>query len=280
MRTFKEFLSEKKVLLEKLITFGGQAYPKFGQILILAGGAGSGKGFVLDKLVGIEGNVLDVDALKALAIGSTKFSQRVKSELGVDIKELKLDNPENVSTIREILADIYGITKRNEQRVFSSVITAHPDRKPNLIFDVTLKDIGKLDEITRNAKRLGYDDKNIHLVWVINSVDVAMKQNRERDRVVPEEILMSTHRGVSQTMQDLLKGNVNLSKYLDGDIWFAFNKAGVDVNIEKSKDGGSYIIDADYVQVKRKGKPVITYDQLSDSIIRKIREYTPKTTNW
>lgn len=28
---------------EKLITFGGKAYPKFGQIILLSGGAGSGK---------------------------------------------------------------------------------------------------------------------------------------------------------------------------------------------------------------------------------------------
>ena len=50
-------------LLEALITFGGQAYPKFGNVVIMAGGAGSGKGFVKDKLVGVEGFTFDVDAL-------------------------------------------------------------------------------------------------------------------------------------------------------------------------------------------------------------------------
>ena len=49
----EEYISEQyEVLLEKLITFGGKAYPKFGNIVIMAGGAGSGKGFVKDKLVG------------------------------------------------------------------------------------------------------------------------------------------------------------------------------------------------------------------------------------
>ena len=47
-------------LMEALITFGGKAYPKFGNVVIMAGGAGSGKGFVKDNLVGIEGFTFDV----------------------------------------------------------------------------------------------------------------------------------------------------------------------------------------------------------------------------
>ena len=39
---------EHKSLQEKLITFGKKAYPKFGNVVILAGGAGSGKGFQLE----------------------------------------------------------------------------------------------------------------------------------------------------------------------------------------------------------------------------------------
>ena len=43
----EEYIEEQyDVLIEKLITFGGKAYPKFGNVVIMAGGAGSGKGFV------------------------------------------------------------------------------------------------------------------------------------------------------------------------------------------------------------------------------------------
>lgn len=37
MKSFNEF---NEYLLEKLITFGGKAYPKFGNVVILAGGGG------------------------------------------------------------------------------------------------------------------------------------------------------------------------------------------------------------------------------------------------
>ena len=39
MRSFKQFCQEALQLDEKLVTFGNQAYPNFGQVVILAGDA-------------------------------------------------------------------------------------------------------------------------------------------------------------------------------------------------------------------------------------------------
>ena len=79
MLSFEKFMTEEYgELSEKLITFAKQAYPKFGNILILAGGAGSGKGFIKDKLVGMEGFTFDVDALKTLAAKTPAIAKKVK----------------------------------------------------------------------------------------------------------------------------------------------------------------------------------------------------------
>jgi hypothetical protein len=99
--------SQYDELMEALITFGGQAYPKFGNVVIMAGGAGSGKGFVKDKLVGIEGKVFDVDELKTLAAKTPIIRRRAKAEFGVDLeklaKNLKIDK--NVAKLHEIIVD-------------------------------------------------------------------------------------------------------------------------------------------------------------------------------
>ena len=269
-----------EIISEKLITFGGKAYPKFGQIVILAGGAGSGKGFVLSNLLGIEGNTLDVDALKKLAIGSEKFAKRVKEETGQDIKKFDLRQSENVSKLHELLSDVYGITKANERRIFTGALAAPSDRKPNLIFDVTLSDMGKLEKVTRNARELGYDKENIHLVWVINDVNIALQQNRGRSRVVPEEILLDTHEGASLTMRKLVDSDIKVSKYLDGDIWFAFNKVGVDTEKQESERGGSYISDANYIQVKKKGRKPMDLMDIGQRLLLKIKYYTPNIKTW
>ena len=280
MYSFKSFCEQVLELDEALVTFGKKAYPKFGQIVILAGGAGSGKGFVLSNLLGIEGNVLDVDALKALAIGSNKFAARVKDETGVDLANLNLREPDNVKTLHDILANVYGITKSNQQRVFSSALAAPDDRKPNLIFDVTLKDIKKLDDITRNAVNLGYDKKNIHVVWVLNDIEMAKQQNLERDRVVPADILLSTHEGVALTMSKLMNMGSSLTSYLDGDMYIVFNKRGEDTTMVKSPSGGAYILSANYLQIKKQGKKVMGKSELSDEIRNKTRDYTPEIPNW
>jgi len=300
MKSFNTFLQESfsleesSMLLEKLITFGGQAYPKFGNIVIMAGGAGSGKGFVKDKLVGIEGKVFDVDELKSLASKTPVIVKRIKDEMGVDLPELakNLKNPDNVGKLHGIMGDYLKLDSRVKKSMYTSIIAAAPDRKPNIIFDVTLKDLQKLEKIARDASMLGYDKKNIHIVWVVNDIEVAKKQNKERDRVVPSEILVNTHRGAANTMGDILNMGKRLSKYMDGDIAFAFNKIGVDANLAKSDKGGkkigmkgntkggSFIKDANYFYVKRKGKPPTPVDKLDKEIRMKISNYVPKGVDW
>jgi hypothetical protein len=69
---------------------------------------------------------------------------------------------------------------------------------------VTLKDLPKLEKIAREAAMLGYDKKNIHIVWVVNDIEVAQQQNKARARTVPSEILVNTHRGAANTMGDII----------------------------------------------------------------------------
>ena len=279
----EEYIKEQyDVLLEKLITFGGKAYPKFGNIVIMAGGAGSGKGFVKDKLVGIEGRVFDVDELKTLAAKTPIIRKRVMDEFGVDLEKLaaNLKTAENVAKLHEIIGDAMNLPDKRMQVMYASVLSAPADRKPNIIFDVTLKDLRKLEKLTRQVSGIGYEKKNIHIVWVVNDIEVAKSQNVKRDRTVPVEILVNTHRGASQTMLDIINMGKSLKKYMDGDIVFAFNKVGVDSDVAVSGKGGMYIKDANYFYVKRAGKQVQSADSISKDLRAKIASYVPKNAEW
>lgn len=274
MYSFSTFINEK------LMIFGKSSYPKFGHVVILAGGAGSGKGFQSSTLLGIEGKTLDVDELKKLAIGSTKFAAKVKEETGHDLKSLDLKVPENVSRVHEILSSVYNMDKKRESALFASILTAPQDRKPNIIFDVTLKGRSKLESITRNVKELGYDPKNIHIVWVVNKIDVAIEQNKSRDRVVPEEILLDTHEGAAMTMKAILDMGDKLKSYMDGVIYLTFNAVGIDTSVEKSGNGGKYVKDANYIKVKEVGKRQLSSSELGDEVYDKIKSYVPKVDSW
>lgn len=274
----KDFILEK-YLNEKLITFGGKAYPKFGQVVILAGGAGSGKGFVQKKLMGIEGITFDVDRLKELVMLSDKYASLVKQEFGADVSKLNLKNKDDVSKLHDIVSTL-KISDKKIANVFASVISADPTRKPNLIFDVTLKDMTKLYNLIRRVEEMGYYKKNISLVWVVNQIEVAIAQNAERSRTVSPEILMATHEGASFTMNTLLRKGEDITKFLDGDIVLAFNSVNVDTKITKSDKGGSYVEEANYVVIKEKEKPMIKFSDIEDKIIDKIKRYVPNSYIW
>jgi predicted kinase len=280
MKTFKEYLTEEEILLEKLITFGGKAYPKFGNVVILAGGAGSGKGFVKDNLIGLEGIGFDVDELKKMAIQSVGIRKTVKTKLGIDLQSLDLKNSEHVGTLHDVIGDYLNLPNKRTETVYRSILTADPERKPNLIFDVTLKNMKKLADISRQIQRVGYAKENIHIVWIVNDIEIAQKQNKERDRRVPAEILIDTHRGVSQTMRQLVDDESALAKYMNGDLVFAFNKIKVDSELAVSGKGGKYIKDSNYVYIKRRGQAPLGYSAISGEMRKKIASYVPKNVSW
>ena len=302
MKSFNSFLKEEillaeqqaEILMEKLITFGGKAYPKFGNIVLMAGGAGSGKGFILSNLVGLEGKVFDVDELKTMASKTPAIKRRVARELGVDIEDLasNLKDPKNVEKLHDIMGNYLEIDKRKERAFYRGVLAADPDRKPNIIFDMTLKSLDKLDRVAKDAAKLGYDKKNIHIVWVVNDIEVAKQQNQKRARTVPSEILINTHRGAANTMGDIINMGTKLKQYIDGDIVFAFNKVGVDATLQKgagkgrkigmrgTTSGGMSLKDANYFYVKRAGQKPTSIDKLDKAIRAKIASYVPKNVDW
>jgi hypothetical protein len=116
-------------------------------------------------------------------------------------------------------------------------------------------------------------------VWIINDIEIAKQQNTQRDRQVPVEILVNTHRGASHTMHDIVNMGNDLKKYMDGDIVFAFNKVKVDSDVAKSDKGGMYIKDAKYFYVKRAGKPV-DETKLTADLRAKISSYVPPSVSW
>lgn len=252
----------------------------------------SGKGFVQSTLLGVEGKTFDVDELKKLAMNNAKVVANIKRDHGIDISKFDLRNPADVSALHDIIGRKMNLPRTQIDSFLSTAGVADPDRKPNMIFDVTMKGIDKLQNISRDAIGAGYDPKNIHVVWVINDIEIAQKQNAGRPRVVPADILMSTHKGAAMTMGDVLDGSIDLSKVMDGDIWLVFNQENVDStttdsplgvtapnsqtpNKKPSKFANFTIDTANIILVKKTGQK-IDKDKITDVVIRQITDYVPK----
>lgn len=285
---FKSFLQQAQ-LDEALITFGNKR-PKYNQAVIIAGGAGSGKGFVIENLIGIQAKVLDVDQIKGMIIhpGTPKLNQKIMDKYGIDVTKMDLRNPEEVSKLHHI-NDEMGISQKVQDQFFLDMERlAKKELLPNVIFDSTMKSEKKLREIVETLSAAGYKHENIHIVWVVNDVNVAKQQNKERDRVVPEDILVQTHELVAANMSVLLKTS-GLDKYVGGDVWFVFNKKFVDSTLvfsgnaaqdpmfSKKAGKGAYVKDAVLLKVKAKGKRSMSYSEIADKYVLKIGSYIPKS---
>lgn len=259
------------IFTESLLNIGCQEYPKYNQVLILAGGAGSGKGFQLQNIIGLHGKVLDVDKFKEMALHNAVIQGMIKRKTGVDLRNhpLNLKNPADVSFLHQIVKD----THLEELWWKNREATKTFDNKPNLIFDKTCKTFSDIVKIRDAVLALGYQKENIHLVWVLNKISIALQQNQKRERQVDPNILISTHKGVSQTMQQFLKLGDEISQYIDGDIWISFNQANVDVFSRQTKTGEVIIDKMHAFKVKSQGKPEDP-NKFQPELIQKIKEYT------
>src|SRR6056300_178186 len=97
MLRFSEYLTEDLIS----VNGKGKRFPQFGNVVIMAGGAGSGKGHILDKLLGIEGHTYNVDDLKKLSPRSPLLRKKAKEKLGVDLKKYDTTIPGQEDVLKD-----------------------------------------------------------------------------------------------------------------------------------------------------------------------------------
>ena len=188
MKRFINFLLEKLIILGK-----GK---REGQLLWLVGGAGSGKGFA-------RANFIENDKFKALDVDELKGQLIKLSKLGKAdpmLAKLNLRNPKDVEYLHKYVKD----KKLPEKKLTNILKGAKDGTLPNILFDVTLGREGKIEDLMARLLKLGYDKRNMHIVWVLTDYSIAVKQNQERERIVSADILLDTHVGSAVEMHKFL----------------------------------------------------------------------------
>lgn len=270
MITFKEHaeMRDYQQLDEKLIMYNqGKRY---GQVVFLAGGAGSGKGFAQNNFMESDKfKVFDVDELKKLFIKVRNL-------------DMNLRNPEDVFKLHMMVKDSGVKDKRLLALAKSVSQSKSKDTLPNLMFDVTLKEIDDIKEMMPMLTALGYDSKNIHVTWVLTDYYVAVKANQERDRVVPDDILLQTHVGASKTMSNIIRGK--LPRGVDGEVRVILNNRRNTIPfsdkdgkpIKGSGSGKIVVKDFTYVTLKKSGKKFEKESSIQKQVYNWIEDNVPK----
>jgi len=272
MLTFSQFLAEK-YLEEKLIMYNqGKRY---GQIVFLAGGAGSGKGFAIANFMEKEKfKVRDVDEWKKafIKLADTKG-------MYPEIQGLKLKNPKDVYKIHKFVKE-KNIKDKSLDLLLRDANTRH---LPNIIFDITMKDASDIGTIIPKLTEAGYDSKNIHLTWVLTNYAVAIVNNRNRERVVADDIMLLSHEGAAVNMYDVIKGK--LPRGLNGSVRVILNNRDntipfVDPDTKKpmkTPQGNILVKDFTYLTFKKEGKSVGPEMDVKRQLLGWIAANVPKT---
>jgi len=272
MLTFLQFLAEQ-YLEEKLILYNqGKRY---GQIVFLAGGAASGKGFAIRNFMEKEKfKVRDVDAWKTafmtLADTTNKYPE---------IKGLNLKNSKDVVKLHNFVK-AKGIKEKSLDLLLRDVNARHA---PNVIFDITMKDTSNIDAVIPKLLEVGYDPKNIHLTWVLTNYAVAIKNNKNRPRVVADDIMFLSHEGAALSMYEVIKGKI--PKGLDGGVRVILNNRDntipwLDPDTNKpmlTKQGNIKVKDFTYLTLKKEGKKIGPEMGVKRQILGWIEENVPDT---
>jgi len=267
MLTFSQYLEEKLILY--------QQGKKYGQIVFLAGGAGSGKGFAIKNFMeGEKFKIRDVDEWKKAFMKMADLQDKFP-----EIKGLNLKNPKDVYKMHMFVKKS-GIKDKSLDLLLRDANSA---TLPNIMFDITMKDASDIGDVIPKLKEAGYDSNNIHLTWVLTNYAVAIVNNRNRERVVPEDIMLLSHEGAAKNMYNVVKGK--LPKGLNGGVRVVLNNREntipyVDPETKKpvkTKHGKLVIQDFTYLTFKREGKTIAPEADVKKELLGWISANVPKT---
>jgi len=296
MIDFKRFVENGSVQLDETLIIPNKGKTS-GQVVLMVGGGGSGKGYSIKNFMKAETyKVYDVDELKKRIIKLD--SVRAKYP---EVDTLDFKNPADVGKL-------HGIVKAEklDQRYIDFLLNMakNASELPNLLFDKTGRSVGELEKVTSKLVNIGYDPKNIHIIWVLTNYAVAVEQNAGRDRVVPAEIMLQTHTGAAQTMLGVINNelpdNVNGEVYvilggIDNTSFILTNPD--DKDSKKIKTKSNVKLDSTfftggkkkpmavmkkkggfkYLKIKDVGKAVITKTDLQKKIRKWVKDNVPKS---
>ncbi len=280
---YRKTLEYDEQLNEKLIMYNqGKRY---GQVVFVVGGAASGKGFAISNFMEKDKfKIRDVDEWKSAFIKLDQIARRRmvtgKGQRGVvtGTRRLNLRKSQDVFNLHQIVDDI-GVKDKTLNYLLGDA--NNKETLPNIIFDITGKDIKSIAKNLPMLMAVGYEPQNIHLTWVLTKFSVAVERNQSRERVVPDDIMFTTHMGASQTMSTVIRGQI--PRGINGGIYVILNNRENTVPFVRDgkpvvdKNTGDIMVkDFTYVTLKKPGKRFVKEKDIQRQLYSWIQSNVPE----
>lgn len=272
MNKFSHFLQER------LVQYNNGK--KYGQVVFLAGGGGSGKGFAISNFLDLSSyKVIDVDKFKDAFLKLNQITHKYP-----EIADLNLSSPSDLNILHQFVKRT-GIAKKQLDYLFDP--SQGVGQLKNIVFDETGKDLETYSIVPRLLD-MGYHPRDLHITWIFTNFREAVQNNIKRGagggRQVSDEILFKAHAGAAKTMYEIIFKN-KLPAGVDGSITVTLNNKNetvvyTDANGNPIKDSKGNIIvkDFTYLTLKKPGRPIMSEKSLLDKFREWILNNSPDTS--
>jgi predicted kinase len=208
----------KEVIIEILTE--GVDDPGILKCVFMAGGPGSGKSFTAKEIFGVGKGLtqsFSVGGLK-LVNSDTAFEKGLKDN-GINPKELgkiEKEDPElwdKITGKDSIRSKAKALTQKQQ--------SFYEAGRLGMIIDGTGDEVSKIKKKKQHAEKLGYD---CYMVFVNTSLEVALERNRNRDRVLPDDLVTDIWKACQNNLgafQTIFSGNFVI---VDNTVYKPINK--------------------------------------------------------
>jgi len=204
-----ELLNIKEALLEQMIIEGVDD-PGILKCVFMAGGPGSGKSFTAMEIFGIDKRLKASFSSTGLkSVNSDSAFEKGLKDNGIDPKDLARIEREEPELWDKITGTPGGIRDRAKQLTAKQKKFYEAGRL-GMIIDGTGHVYSKIQKNKKYAESLGYDT---YMVFVNTSLEVAQERNKNRERVLPDDLLEKSWSDVQNNLgkfQNLFGGNFRI----------------------------------------------------------------------
>jgi len=167
--TFKRFLLENRVVTPKI---------PYNNLIIIMGLPGAGKSTIFEK------GLLNID-------NAVHVTPDTWIELFAKTNKKDLTNPKHTAEIYRNISNIHrGFTGR----------IIKPEARSNFVLETLGRNPFNIQNLIIRTKK---KDMRVVLVYVRTSLQAALENNRERKRVIPEEVITDTFKSIENSFRIL-----------------------------------------------------------------------------
>ena len=222
-----EMLSLKESIILQMISEGVDD-PGILKCVFMAGGPGSGKSFTAMEIFGIDKKLQSSFSATGLkTVNSDKAFETLLKKNGIDPKDLAKIEKEDaelwnkitgsgsnagfgkIKVARSSLVPKMSLRDRAKQLTQKQKAFYEAGRL-GMIIDGTGHRYNKIAKLKKHAESLGYD---CYMVFVNTSLKVAQERNKQRERVLPDDLLAQSWQDVQDNLgkfQNLFGGNFRI----------------------------------------------------------------------